>query len=124
MPAYNIGLMKHYRPGEEEHKSRIGVSTKLNLFTYPWKINKILTSSDLRHLTRLVSVWDCDTNSMHCLVFKKWATSKSYVLINHWTKDFVRRRELAAGDEIGMCWDSFYSRFNFSVLKRAPTIII
>ncbi|KAK9178842.1 hypothetical protein WN943_028036 [Citrus x changshan-huyou] len=38
-----------------------------------------------------VSVWDCDTNSMHCLVFKKWATSKSYVLINHWTKDFVRR---------------------------------
>ncbi|KAK9229792.1 hypothetical protein WN944_022758 [Citrus x changshan-huyou] len=55
MPAYNIGLMKHYRPGEEEHKSRIGVSTKLILFTYPWKINKILTSSDLRHLTRLLA---------------------------------------------------------------------
>ncbi|GAY45683.1 hypothetical protein CUMW_091220 [Citrus unshiu] len=58
--------------------------------------------------------------------FKKWATSNSYVLINHWTADFVRRRELAAGDEIGMCWDSFYSRFNFSILKRAPapTIIV
>ncbi|KAK9181832.1 hypothetical protein WN944_024972 [Citrus x changshan-huyou] len=250
MLAYNIGLMKHYRPGEEEHESRIGVSTKLDLFTYPWSITKILTRSDLGHLSRLlvqtrlaeryvmpfldeasrnevignpeglrtlcadeswllvtklgcagilsipdstspflsvpqpqqllfktsllhdhdndtphhqlnavqylllvqtrlaeryvmpyldeasrsevivnpeglrVSVWDCDTKSMHCLVFKKWATSKSYVLINHWTKDFVRRRELAAGDEIGMCWGSFYSRFNFSVLKRASTIII
>ncbi|KAL9412310.1 hypothetical protein AB3S75_045855 [Citrus x aurantiifolia] len=140
---------------DEEHESRIGVSTKLNLFTYPWNITKILAPSDLGHLSRLlvqtrlaeryvmpflddasrsevivnpeglrVSVWDCDTNSMHCLVFKKWATSKSYVLINHWTKDFVRRRELAAGDEIGMCWGSFYSRFNFSVLKRASTIII
>ncbi|KAK9181826.1 hypothetical protein WN944_024966 [Citrus x changshan-huyou] len=61
---------------------------------------------------------------MQRLVFKKWATSNSYVLINHWTKDFLRRRELAAGDEIGMCLDSFYSRFNFSVLKRAPTIIV
>ncbi|KAK9178820.1 hypothetical protein WN943_028014 [Citrus x changshan-huyou] len=155
MLAYNIGLMKYYRPGEEEHESRIGVSTKLDLFTYPWSITKILTRSDLGHLSRLlvqtrlaeryvmpfldeasrnevignpeglrVSVWDCDTNSMHRLVFKKWATSNSYVLINHWTADFVRRRELAAGDEIGMCWDSFYSRFNFSVLKRAPAPII
>ncbi|KAL9409731.1 hypothetical protein AB3S75_048034 [Citrus x aurantiifolia] len=157
MLAYNIGLMNYYRPGEEEHESRIGVSTKLDLFTYPWSITKILTRSDLGHLSRLlvqtrlaeryvmpfldeasrnevignpeglrVSVWDCDTNSMHRLVFKKWATSNSYVLINHWTADFVRRRELAAGDEIGMCWDSFYSRFNFSVLKRAPapTIIV
>ncbi|KAH9716132.1 B3 domain-containing protein [Citrus sinensis] len=143
MPAYNIGLMKHYRPGEEEHKSRIGVSTKLNLFTYPWKINKILTSSDLRHLTRLLAQTRLadryvmpflDEASRDEVIVNpeglgsacgiKWATSKSYVLINHWTKDFVRRRELAAGDEIGMCWDSFYSRFNFSVLKRAPTIII
>lgn len=146
MVAYNIGLMKNYLPGEEEAEKRIGVSTKLSLFNYPWKITKILTDSDLGNLSRLlvrsclverhikpyleggeevmrggglrVSVWDCDTNSMHSLVFKYWESSKSYVFIGHWGSDFVRRRELGSGDQIGMCWDSFNSRFNFSVLNR------
>lgn len=125
-----------------------GCSTSLELYDNPWKIKKALTSSDLGKLNRLlfgsnllqnfmvpvlgrdaqrdaesgmrtpVRVWDVDTMSMHQLVLKRWASSKNYVLIGRWNRDFVKRRVLKKGDEIGLQWDSYRSCFNFSVLKR------
>lgn len=126
-----------------------GVSTTLKLYDDPWKIKKTLTDSDLGILSRLllaadlvkkqilpmlgadharaaeteegtpVRVWDMDTKSMHQLVLKRWSSSKSYVLIGKWNQDFVRRRDLKKGDEIGFHWDPYNCIFNFCVLKRA-----
>ncbi|XP_054820246.1 B3 domain-containing protein At2g33720-like [Prosopis cineraria] len=126
-----------------------GVSTTLKLYEDPWKIKKILTESDLGISSRLllatdlvrsqilpmlgldhaiaadsdegtsVRVWDLDSKSMHHLVLKRWPSSKSYVFIGKWNQDFVRRRELKKGDEIGFQWDPYNSFFNFCVLKRA-----
>ena len=66
-----------------------------------------------------VSVWDMNTGSMHHLVFKRWSTSRSYIFNDGWTKQFVRRRSLVEGDEIGLYWDSDQSILHFSVLCRA-----
>ncbi|TKY47010.1 B3 domain-containing protein [Spatholobus suberectus] len=126
-----------------------GYSTDLMLYDDPWKIKKELTKSDLGNLSRLllpkeliedlvlpvlslesqreaknekgtkIMIWDVDTQSMHHLVFKFWASSKSYVFIDNWTKDFVNRRSLKIGDEIGFHWDAYNNRFDFSVLVRA-----
>ncbi|KAK7290015.1 hypothetical protein RIF29_04120 [Crotalaria pallida] len=123
-------------------------STSLELYDNPWKIKKALTTSDLGKLNRLlfgaellenlmlpvldadaqrdaesgmgtpIRVWDVDTMSMHLLILKRWASFKNYVLIGKWNHDFVRRRELKKGDEIGLQWDSYRHCFNFSVLKR------
>ncbi|KAJ6738878.1 TRANSCRIPTION FACTOR B3-DOMAIN FAMILY-RELATED [Salix koriyanagi] len=49
-----------------------------------------------------VRVWDMNTGSTHQLVFKRWSTSRSYIFNDGWTKDFVKRRNLAEGDEIGI----------------------
>ena len=64
-----------------------------------------------------VVVWDFDTKSEHQLIFKQ-RTNGSNVFIEDWTKEFVIRRELKVGDEIGLFWDQSNSRFNFSILKR------
>lgn len=126
-----------------------GVSTTLKLYEDPWKIKKSLTESDLGISSRLllatdlvksqilpmlgldharaadsdegttIRVWDLDSKSMHHLVLKRWPSSKSYVFIGKWNQDFVRRRELKKGDEIGFQWDPYNSLFNFCVLKRA-----
>ncbi|KAI4357580.1 hypothetical protein L6164_001519 [Bauhinia variegata] len=128
-----------------------GYSTRLNLYEDPWKITKVLTKSDLGKMSRLllgralveslmlpvlgpdahrdietekgtpVRVWDVDTMSMHQLVLKKWTSFLSYVLIGNWGQDFVRRRRLKAGDEIGLHWNPYEHFFNFSVLKRTTT---
>nr|KYP40269.1 B3 domain-containing protein At2g33720 family [Cajanus cajan] len=66
-----------------------------------------------------ISIWDVDTQSMHYLVFKFWSSSRSYVFIDNWTKDFVLRRGLKIGDEIGFHWDPYKNRFDFSILVRA-----
>lgn len=125
-----------------------GCSTALELYDNPWKIKKVLTTSDLGKLNRLlfgedllenlmlpvlgddaqrdagtgmgtpIRVWDVDTESMHLLILKRWASFKNFVLIGKWSQDFVRRRELKKGDEIGLQWDSCRHCFNFSVLKR------
>ncbi|KAK7304212.1 hypothetical protein RJT34_15335 [Clitoria ternatea] len=132
----------------EEDSRNKGVSTTLKLYDDPWKIKKTLTDSDLGILSRLllaadlvkkqilpmlgvdharnaeteegtpVRVWDLDTKSMHQLVLKRWSSSKSYVLIGKWNQDFVRRRDLRKGDEIGFHWDPYNCAFNFCVLKR------
>ncbi|KAK3430423.1 hypothetical protein EUGRSUZ_E02074 [Eucalyptus grandis] len=133
--------------GEEERCG--DVSTELVLRYDPYKIKKTLTKSDLGQLSRLlipragvatyvlpcmdeerarrakssegaeVVVWDADTRSEHQLVFAYWASSGSYVLKGCWMKEFVQRRGLAEGDEIGICWDSIASKFHFSLLRKA-----
>ncbi|KAF7842955.1 B3 domain-containing protein [Senna tora] len=103
------------------------------MYEDPWKIKKVLTASDLGKLNRLlldsdskeslvtagVRVWDMETKSMHELVMKRWASFKNCVLIGDWNQDFVKRRGLKKGDQIGLHWDSCNNCFNFSVLKRA-----
>jgi hypothetical protein len=126
---------------------RSGVSLELKLGVDLWPIKKMITPSDLGKSSRLllardgvkkhilpqwdanrieslheegvqVCVWDCDTKSEHQLVFKRWA-SGSYVLIGKWIKEFVERKVLNKGDEIGLYWDQTNSRFNFRILNRA-----
>ncbi|XP_061341632.1 B3 domain-containing protein At2g33720-like [Gastrolobium bilobum] len=117
-----------------------GYSLDLMLYDDPWKIKKVLNGSDLGNMRRLllpkdfaenlvvpvldgdvergvqVDIWDVDTASIHSLIFKKWVSSRSYVFIGNWVKDFVSRRGLKKGDEIGLHWDPYKNRFNFSVL--------
>ncbi|KAL3739252.1 hypothetical protein ACJRO7_020626 [Eucalyptus globulus] len=125
------------------------VCTELTLLFDPYKIKKKLTQSDLGHLSRLlirrefvkshflrwmneetvrqvesgkgadVIVRDTDTCSEHRLVFVFWASSGCYVLKGGWIKEFVKRRGLVAGDEVGIYWDPFASKFHFSVLRKA-----
>jgi hypothetical protein len=130
-----------------EEEMRSGVSLELKLDVDPWLIKKRIEISDLGHLSRLllaadgvkkyilphwdanptesllkgvqVCVWDCDTKSQHQLVFKQWASNGSYVLIGKWRKEFVERRVLNKGDQIGLHWDQTNSRFNFTILNRA-----
>lgn len=124
-------------------RKKWGYSTELMLYDDPWKIKKVLTESDISNMSRLllgkglvkelvlpvlgvddvddnggiqVRVWDVDTHSMHSLTFKKWVTSKSYVFMGTWRKDFVIRRGLKEGDEIGFHWDPYKNYFNFSLL--------
>lgn len=134
------------RAKHECHNSTVSLDLKLGLVD-PWVIRKKIETSDIGHLARLllaaecvkkhiftlwdgeriekmknegvpVAVWDCDTMSEHQLVFKQWR-SGSYVLIRKWNDEFVKRRVLKKGDEIGLYWDPNNSRFSFSVLKRA-----
>lgn len=52
------------------------------------------------------------------LKMKRWASNGSYVLIGNWNDDFIKRRNLKEGDEIGFQWDKYNQRFNFSVLTN------
>ncbi|XP_027336983.1 putative B3 domain-containing protein At1g78640 [Abrus precatorius] len=109
----------------------------------PWKIKKVLKESDLGNMSRLmlgkdlaekfvlpvlgdaveiekgvsVKIWDVDTYTMHSLVFKKWVSSRCYIFMGKWVQEFVKRRGLKKGDEIGFSWNSYNSHFNFSVLR-------
>ncbi|XWS08149.1 hypothetical protein CRYUN_Cryun41cG0055500 [Craigia yunnanensis] len=124
------------------------VSTELRLGHDPWSIKKQLSESDISNMSRLmlasecveshvfpfwnddklakikegleVSVWDCDTKTEHELVFKQWNKGAN-VLIKNWVKDFVKRRELKVGDEIGLYWDKCNSTFKFSVLHQVAS---
>ncbi|KAK8560886.1 hypothetical protein V6N13_026321 [Hibiscus sabdariffa] len=94
-----------------------------------WCIRKRLTVSDLSDMSRLLlasesveshilsywdedrkaqnqkglQVWvhDCDTNSEHAMVFKRWDNG-AHVLINKWIPQFVKRGNLKLNDEIGL----------------------
>ncbi|XP_045807277.1 putative B3 domain-containing protein At1g78640 isoform X1 [Trifolium pratense] len=110
-----------------------------------WEIKKVLEKSDVcRTLSRLmlkkeltqefvipmglcgakaakhkgveVKVWDVDTKSLHSLVFKIWTSAQCHIFNKRWFKDFVLRRELKKGDQIGLHWDQDNGRFNFSVI--------
>nr|POF14655.1 b3 domain-containing protein [Quercus suber] len=133
----------------EKGKGPNGVSLELKLGLDPWVIKKRIQLSDIGHLARLllaadlvkghilpqwdarriegikngvrVAVWDCDTKSEHQLIFKQWPSNGCYVLNEKWTTDFVWRRGLKKGDEIGLYWDQSNSRFNFSILKQTSS---
>ncbi|KAI9078627.1 hypothetical protein K1719_039376 [Acacia pycnantha] len=163
-PCYNYSNTKtyhrHHHEGDiiiQPSSSSYGrCSTALKLYDDPWKIKKVLTTSDLGKLNRLllstensmedlvaslmgnnnnnnnneelvlkgrpVRVWDVETKSMHQLILKQWASIKNYVLIGNWNQDFVKRRNLKKGDEIGLQWDPYKFCFNFSVLKRSSVM--
>lgn len=65
-----------------------------------------------------VKVVDLDTDlSEHQLVLKRWSSTGSFVLTSNWPKEFVIRRGLEKGDEIGLFWDKWNACFWF---KKAP----
>jgi len=145
--ACRIKRMKLSCREVRREEMRSGVSLELKLGVDPWVIKKTIQTSDIGHLSRLllavdgvkkhilpkwdanrneslhkglqVCVWDCDTKSEHQLVFKQWASNGSYVLIGKWNKEFVERRVLNKGDQIGLHRDQANSRFNFRILNRA-----
>ncbi|CAE6027709.1 unnamed protein product [Arabidopsis arenosa] len=146
-----IARMRNLTNEERALDEWYGVSTELTLFKDPWIIKKVLTTSDLGQLSRLllqtgpiedhiikylnkddqkkiqeglgiaIDVYDHDTDSTLELLLKRWTTLNSYVLNGGWRMYFVRRRGLREGDEIGLFWDRFASRLHFRVLSRAPT---
>ncbi|KAI6706204.1 hypothetical protein NL676_009166 [Syzygium grande] len=127
------------------------VSTRLELYRDPWEVKKKLTASDVGHLSRLllpkarlenhvlkpmgeemvrrvksrdgmeVAVRDADTGTEHRLVFRYWASSRSYVLNGDWNRLFVRGRGLQVGDEIGIVWIPSLTnpKFIFKLLQKA-----
>ncbi|CAJ2673717.1 unnamed protein product [Trifolium pratense] len=137
---YDLPLKKRkINRGDQETKKTCNVDDE-------WEIKKVLEKSDVcRALSRLmlkkeltqefvipmglggakaakhkgveVKVWDVDTKSLHSLVFKIWTSAQSYVFNKRWFKDFVLRRELKKGDQIGLHWDQDNGRFNFSVIS-------
>ncbi|XP_045806286.1 uncharacterized protein LOC123899240 [Trifolium pratense] len=119
---------------------------------HQWVIKKVLENSDVcLHLCRLllnkevaqkliipflldgaeaaqtkqgiqVQVRDVDTDTLHSLVFKIWISAKMHTFTKRWAKDFVQRRNLKKGDQIGLRWDQDNGRFEFSVLRRATKV--
>ncbi|XP_058784378.1 putative B3 domain-containing protein At1g78640 [Vicia villosa] len=111
----------------------------------PWMIKKVLTKSDLDDNCRLllnrdlakkwvvpvvdkakaanegveVEVFDVDTGFPLSLTFKIRPSNDSHVFNNTWITDFVDRRSLKKGDEIGLKWNEEKKRFDFSVLHRS-----
>jgi hypothetical protein len=129
---------------KQEERTVLSVSDQKD----PWEIKKILQGSDIGHMSCLLvhthlvkynilpyfdtewvrkietkgvkfTVWDEDTRTRHQLVLMQWPRSKRYIFKTMWRRDFVKRRGLKTGDEIGFYWDSQNSMFHFSVLKRA-----
>ncbi|PNY03275.1 hypothetical protein L195_g026600, partial [Trifolium pratense] len=49
-----------------------------------------------------VQVRDVDTDTLHSLVFKIWISAKMHTFTKRWAKDFVQRRNLKKGDQIGL----------------------
>ncbi|KAK8560904.1 hypothetical protein V6N13_026339 [Hibiscus sabdariffa] len=128
----------------------IRMADQLRLGHDPWCIKKKLFVSDIGHMARLlvpkksvhsdilphwnadqkaqikgglqVSFLDCDTNTQYDgIQFKQWKDGDGpYVFIKKWTA-IVKARQLEIDDEVGLYWDIPNSRFNFSVLNRAPT---
>lgn len=112
-----------------------------------WKIKKVLEKSDLGNNRRLlvskelakefvipylaggaeaakekegveVRILDIDDNILHSLSFKIWTSVQSCVFTKRWIKEFVHRRNLKKGDDIGLRWNEQSHQFEFSVLRR------
>ncbi|KAH7537421.1 hypothetical protein FEM48_Zijuj03G0090700 [Ziziphus jujuba var. spinosa] len=151
--ALNLWRMRNYSKQDMAEEERRGVTTTLSVYD-PWRMKKSLTPSDIGNLSRLmlksdwakkyflphldikqvesrdgvaVKVFDSDTHSEHDLAFKLWQSSNSYILNNGWSREFVKRRKLKAGDQIRMfCYVPLMDappqsmlKIHFCVLKRA-----
>lgn len=67
-----------------------------------------------------VSMQDLDTNSEHEVNFRYYKHVGSYFLQGLWHRNFVDRRKLMAGDEIGIaCIPGSSHSLCFCVLKRS-----
>ncbi|KAL5141060.1 B3 domain-containing protein [Glycine soja] len=99
------------------------ISTDLSLTSSTFQTTTTTTTHDNDH-SKKNKRWQNGRNpkktftmSMHKLVLKRWVSFKNLVLLGGWSRDFVRRRGLKEGDEIGLLWDSYAHCFHFSVLK-------
>ncbi|KAL2515847.1 uncharacterized protein Fot_29818 [Forsythia ovata] len=64
-----------------------------------------------------VTVFYVNTLTEHMLTLKKWTTN-SFLLLNNWKRNFVKRRQLKENDEVGLRLDVNTSRLEFTVLER------
>ncbi|KAJ4843620.1 hypothetical protein Tsubulata_025441 [Turnera subulata] len=112
-------IRKKLTESDVEHYCRLLVATDLIKnhilpFLPPSAIKEAENLNGVR-----VFAWDLDTWTGHTLVLKQWSSAKkNYVFKDGWSQDFVRRRKLKKDDEIGLYWDSYYSRLHFAVLKK------
>lgn len=142
-----IQIAKKQKLVQQETNVTVTVGTSSDSSTTdddPWKIKKVLTLSDLGNNSRLllkkelarkwvvpfldkveaekdgvkVPVFDVDTQTLRSLVFKIWPSNGSHVFIDTWITNFVVKRNLKTGDEIGLKWDQAGKKFDFSVLRR------
>ncbi|KAM7494249.1 hypothetical protein LguiB_028858 [Lonicera macranthoides] len=112
------------------------LSLALTLYEDPWKIKKVLTTSDVdgscrlllstkaadEHVFSSMSKKDalCRTSSSKGL--KVWPADKKcdntdyFVLTGKWKGNFVNRNSLKEGDIIGLAWDG--AQFCFNLLNR------
>lgn len=101
-------------------KSDVGTQTRLLIskeFAYK-HILKYFTEEDIIKVEDKDHEglkFDSDARTTHELCFKRWNSTKSYIFNKNW-RDFVIRRELNEGDEIGLFWNPYASRLHFSVL--------
>ncbi|WCJ27681.1 AP2/B3-like transcriptional factor family protein [Euphorbia peplus] len=115
-------IKKRLTASDLGHMSRLMLTTKAvneHILTF-WGKEEIEKVSKGEGIT--VRVLDCDDKERteHELVFKRWTSSKGYVFVTGWTPKFVNRRGLNVDDLVGLFWDVSNSRFNFSLLQRAP----
>ncbi|KAK2658791.1 hypothetical protein Ddye_005324 [Dipteronia dyeriana] len=80
---------------------------------HPMNIHKAISNKDGVELT----IRDIDTKSDHKVNFRCNA-SYAGILQGHWRLNFIERRSLKAGDEIGFFWDPVLSMLCFSVLMK------
>ncbi|CAA7036968.1 unnamed protein product [Microthlaspi erraticum] len=105
--------------------SKIDVCNRVNLSVYG------VERHILRHLFKyeqkrvlegdgiMVNVYDDDTHTSHKLRLRKWSFNETCCLTDRWRTDFVNRRSLKVGDEIGLFWDRFHSTLHFRVVSSA-----
>ncbi|KAL5785916.1 hypothetical protein ACOSQ2_008308 [Xanthoceras sorbifolium] len=69
-----------------------------------------------------VTMEDVDTSSEHEVNFRCYKhnnNKNSYSIQGLWRRNFIERRSLRTGDQIGIYCDPFSAKLCFSVLKRA-----
>ncbi|VVA95771.1 unnamed protein product [Arabis nemorensis] len=147
--ARKMKEMRFLSKEQREEEKLYGVTTELTLFTDPWIIKKEMKITDIRIQLSLskpivesyilkylseddqknkfrqgssevtVNVYDTDTHTTHKMLLR--SGMNRYCLKKSWRSDFVNRRGLKIGDEVGFFWDHSRSTLNFRVLSRAIT---
>ena len=148
--ASKIAAMKVYTEEEEEEEKKLTTRLRLHEDTWTIKkvlqesdVNgssrlllsthvveeHIIKKMDQNHVEKIysgegarITVCDYDTDmSEYQLTLKRWPSTRSFVLINNWRRDFEKRRGLKCNDEIAMLWDPFKCILWFRVLKQGSS---
>ncbi|XP_004301829.1 PREDICTED: putative B3 domain-containing protein At1g78640 [Fragaria vesca subsp. vesca] len=89
-----------------------------------WVVDQVLPFLDESAAERIkrgqserVIVKDCELDTFHVLYLKKQKTGR-FVFVGRWRDDFVIRRNLKEGDNIGLCWQQEESMFSFTAFYR------